>query len=43
MLATIVSDSGPEAQQFRVEIQTKVDETVPCYGPVCDWWDASRR
>jgi PAS domain S-box-containing protein len=31
MLATIVSSTGPESQQFRVDIQTKDGETVPCY------------
>lgn len=31
MLAAIVSSTGPETQQFRVDIQTKDGETVPCY------------
>lgn len=31
MLATIVSSSGAETQQFRVDIQTKDGDTVPCY------------
>ena len=31
MLAAIVSSEGPETQQFRVDIQTKDGDTVPCY------------
>ena len=31
MLATIVSSTGPETQQFRVNIHTKDGDTVPCY------------
>lgn len=31
MLAAIVSSSGPETQQLRVDIQTKDGDTVPCY------------
>jgi PAS domain S-box-containing protein len=31
MLAKIVSSTGPETQQFRVDIQTADGETVPCY------------
>ena len=31
MLAAIVSSTGPESQQFRVDIQTKDGDTVPCY------------
>ncbi|MEZ3163156.1 response regulator [Halorubrum sp. RMP-47] len=31
MLATIVSSTGPETQQFRVNIHTKDGDIVPCY------------
>jgi PAS domain S-box-containing protein len=31
MLAAIVSSTGPETQQFRVNIQTEAGDTVPCY------------
>lgn len=31
ILATIVSSTGPDNQQFRVNIRTKDGETVPCY------------